>query len=106
MPQITSAEVTPNPIALGQTGRVQLASTPTQGGTLSAEVKISASNDVFFVSNSKTLTANPNGAKSFKLERRPGPGLTSPHSVVFFISVKETGVAAQSKRERLVDIAG
>jgi hypothetical protein len=38
------------------------------------------------------------------LERRPGPGLTSPHSVIFFISVKETGVAAESKRQQLVDI--
>lgn len=104
MPKITNHDVVPNPISLGQAGNVQLASVATQGGSLSGEVRISSSNDVFFVSNSKTLTANAKGSTSFRLERRPGPGLTSPHSVIFFISVNETGVAAESKRQQLVDI--
>jgi len=104
MPQITRAEVVPNPIALGQVGQIQLESTPTQGGALTGSVRISSANDVFFVPQLSTITADPNGNTSFRLERRPAPGLSSPHSVIFFITVRETGVAAESKRQRLVDI--
>ncbi len=106
MPQITRADVVPNQIALGQAGRISLESEATDGGELTGSVRIDDDNDVFFVPQSKTLQVAPNGNTSFRLERRPAPGLTSPHSVVFFITVRETGVADESKRQRLVDIVG
>jgi len=104
MPQITRAEVVPNSIVLGQEGEIQLESTATQGGALTGSARISSSNDVFFVPQTKTVTADPNGNTSFRLERQPAPGLTSPHSVIFFITVTEAGVATESKRQRLVNI--
>jgi len=106
MPQITGADVVPNPIALGQVGQIQLASMPTQGGALTGSVRISSGNDIFFVPQSSTITADPNGDTSFRLERQSSPGLSSPNSVIFFITVREEGVAAESKRQRLVDIIG
>ncbi len=104
MPLINSAEVVPKPIALGQEGRILLESEPTLGGVLTASVRISERNNVFFVPQKKSIAAKPNGSTSFTLERRPGPGLTSPHSVTFFITVKETGVVDPAKDSPLVDI--
>jgi hypothetical protein len=103
MPQITQAEVT-NPIALGQDGEIDLSSTATQGGALTGSVRLSLSNDVFIAPQLKTINVAPNDATTFRLVRRPAPNLTSPLSVIFFITVREAGVAAESKRQRLVNI--
>lgn len=105
MPQITRAEVT-NPITLGQDAEIDLTSTATQGGALRGSMRLSSSNDVFFVPQTKAINVDPNDETTFRLVRRPDPQLTSPLSVIIFITVSEDGVAAESKRQRLVNIIG
>lgn len=98
MPTIDQINID-SPVTQGQPADITLASTATNGGTLSGNLHLSPNNDVFFgAPPNKNLAANPNGTSPFIMVR--GDGKTSPRRPVVFITVSETGAPAAARAAR------